>query len=699
VAIHEFGHTFAGLADEYESAYPGYPQCGADCPEPNATNHNVREEIKWNIWIDAATPVPTPEANPYLSVIGVFEGCRYMSSGVYRPKNNCEMRSLGPQFCSVCSEATLLQIYREVDPIDAVDPASPVSLTSCDSETLSVDYIMPIPDTVMVSWYVDGQLEATGSAQYTVEAIVLGDGSHTVRADVVDESILVRNDPSNLLTDSYSWTVDVSGSGSGACLIGAICYSGGAAEPNTRCQECQPGVDPSDWTADDSNDCSDGVFCNGLESCSGGACQAGAAACTDDGLACTATCDEASDQCDVLDAGFCLIAGGCEALGTIEPGNPCRECQPGIIPTDWSADDSNDCSDAVFCNGAETCQAGVCQAGVAPCSDDGLACTDLCDENSGACNTLQAGWCVIAGACVADGTLDPNNSCQACNSALDPAGWLADDALGCSDNLFCNGTETCQTGVCQAGAAPCADDGLTCTDTCVEDGDTCNVLQAGFCAIAGACAAEGEADPDNPCAECQTALDDSAYTPDDSNACDDGRECTGSDRCEAGTCTGDLIAGCCVLDVDCDDGLACTDDVCDAVASTCANDLQAGQCLIDGACYEDGDVDQDNRCVACLADVDSAAWTDLSGVACDDGDNCTSGETCQAGSCSGGQQVCSADCPCDVDGGTEGGGGDGDGGIKGGCGCASETGHDFGWGLLGLAGVWSLTRLRRRRML
>jgi peptide-methionine (R)-S-oxide reductase len=36
------GHTFAGLADEYEEAYPGYPPCGADCPEPNVTTKTDR---------------------------------------------------------------------------------------------------------------------------------------------------------------------------------------------------------------------------------------------------------------------------------------------------------------------------------------------------------------------------------------------------------------------------------------------------------------------------------------------------------------------------------------------------------------------------------------------------------------------------------------------------------------------------------
>lgn len=604
------------------------------------------------------------------------------------------MRSLGAPYCEICSEATLWNIYAEVDPIDATDPGSPLALTGCDTAVLSVVHLAPDPDTMLVSWFVDGQPVQTGGVTYTLEAFLLGDGAHTATVRVEDTTSVMLRDPWNVRFSEYSWQVDVSGAGQGACMIDAVCYADGTPDPGNPCQECVPANDPFGWTPDDSNSCGDGLFCNGTESCMGGSCTDSQPPCSDDGLACTDTCDEASDTCNLIQPGWCLIAGDCVADGTLNPDNPCQSCQVGVDTADWSAYDAGDCSDGLFCNGAESCQAGACVPGSAPCSDDGLACTDLCDEGGQACNLLQAGFCLIAGACVADGSVAPDNPCQACLVASAVDGWSAYDAGDCDDGDFCNGAETCAGGACQAGQAPCADDGLDCTDTCDEATDACDVLQTGWCLVDGACATSGAVHPDNPCLACDPDADPNAWSPDDAAACDDARPCTENDRCEAGTCVGDLIPGCCTVDLDCDDGLACTVDTCDPGASTCTNTLAAGSCLIDGACYVDGDPDPDNACRACLTGQATDAFSDADGQACDDADACSEGETCQAGACTGGERICSDDCPCDPDGGTDGGpDGDGDDTIKGGCGCAaSGPGGPFGLVLIGLLGL----ALRRR---
>jgi parallel beta-helix repeat protein len=52
------------------------------------------------------------------------------------------------------------------------------------------------------------------------------------------------------------------------------------------------------------------------------------------------------------------------------------------------------------------------------------------------------------------------------------------DGTSCDDGLFCNGTDTCQSGACMAGPLPCSDDGNPCTDDCVETTDSCNVCNA-----------------------------------------------------------------------------------------------------------------------------------------------------------------------------------------------------------------------------
>ena len=100
--IHEFGHTFTGLADEYDSPYPGYPPCTdllAQTCEANVTNQTIAASVKWRDLFTPGIWIPTPSGTPG---IGLFEGARYQSTDMYRPADQCEMRQLGVEFCSVC---------------------------------------------------------------------------------------------------------------------------------------------------------------------------------------------------------------------------------------------------------------------------------------------------------------------------------------------------------------------------------------------------------------------------------------------------------------------------------------------------------------------------------------------------------------------------------------------------------------------
>ena len=158
IAIHELGHSFAGLADEYE--YGGMPGYEA----PNATAETTRELIKWTDWIEASTPVPTPWAPQYESVIGLFEGAVYNALGWYRPKLDCKMRSLGIPFCSVCSERTVQEVYGLVPIILSHAPVDPtVALYIGQMREFSMTTSQPVPSTIETTWYVDASPVETGS--------------------------------------------------------------------------------------------------------------------------------------------------------------------------------------------------------------------------------------------------------------------------------------------------------------------------------------------------------------------------------------------------------------------------------------------------------------------------------------------------------------------------------------------------------
>ncbi|MDR3246430.1 MAG: IgA Peptidase M64 [Prevotellaceae bacterium] len=112
VAIHEFGHSFAGLADEYytsEVAYSDFYSFDVEPWEANITTL-VDFDSKWKNMLDATVSVPTPREAEYKDVLGVFEGGGYVAKGIYSPKQNCRMNSLNEMFCPVCQRAIVKKI-------------------------------------------------------------------------------------------------------------------------------------------------------------------------------------------------------------------------------------------------------------------------------------------------------------------------------------------------------------------------------------------------------------------------------------------------------------------------------------------------------------------------------------------------------------------------------------------------------------
>jgi hypothetical protein len=112
VAVHEFGHNFAGLADEYYTskvAYSDFYDFEVEPWEPNITTL-VEFDSKWKNMLDKSTPVPTPRESKYNDALGVFEGGGYVAKGIYSPKQNCKMNSINAEFCPACQRAIVKKI-------------------------------------------------------------------------------------------------------------------------------------------------------------------------------------------------------------------------------------------------------------------------------------------------------------------------------------------------------------------------------------------------------------------------------------------------------------------------------------------------------------------------------------------------------------------------------------------------------------
>jgi len=118
ILTHEFGHGFAGLADEYydsSTSYGEFYNLTIEPWEPNITTL-IDFERKWKYMLNKRTPVPTPEIKKNIDVVGVFEGGGYEPKGMYRPMQDCMMKTFnGDVFCPVCKEAIqrMIDFYSE----------------------------------------------------------------------------------------------------------------------------------------------------------------------------------------------------------------------------------------------------------------------------------------------------------------------------------------------------------------------------------------------------------------------------------------------------------------------------------------------------------------------------------------------------------------------------------------------------------
>jgi hypothetical protein len=153
VYVHEFGHSFTGLGDEYygsSTAYNEFYAPGVEPWEPNITALLDKKNVKWKEFVTEGTPIPTPwekasydsiealrakldrlapdyykkreplyksgmnilKTSKFTGQVGAFEGAGYASMGLYRPAVDCRMFSLSlVNFDPVCSAA----INRQID--------------------------------------------------------------------------------------------------------------------------------------------------------------------------------------------------------------------------------------------------------------------------------------------------------------------------------------------------------------------------------------------------------------------------------------------------------------------------------------------------------------------------------------------------------------------------------------------------------
>ena len=341
-------------------------------------------------------------------------------------------------------------------------------------------------------------------SSFEVVAGTIVDGFYTAQVSHFSRGYLARA----TVTAPDAGTVEPADAGTVDLCAGVSCDDGNACTTDS-CNSATGACVYSNNTAS----CDDGNACTSGDTCSGGACVAGAAlscddseACTDDACDTTTGCVHANNTASCDDGSVCTSGDTCTA-GVCVGGTP-MTC----------ADDDNECTDEI-CDPVAGC---IAVNNTASC-DDGNACTTGDHCSAGACTGGAAVVCAAPGQCQVAGTCDPATGC--------PTPVPMADGSQCNDGNACTSGDHCSGGACVGGGA------ATCpaVDQCHNAG-TCNPAT-------GACSNTAKAD---------------------GSQCDDGNACTSGEACVAGACVGGSAMTCA------DDGNVCTDEICDPAVG-CTN--------------------------------------------------------------------------------------------------------------------------------
>lgn len=176
VGVHEIGHTFADLADEYwQYPYGLYSREG-----PNITKDSTETTVKWKNWLDYPS-------------IGVYRhGLVGNAAEWYKPSSgSCLMEVMGKDYCVVCREAIVESILERVTQVEHVEPDT-ISEINMDQEVVfKLDLLKPDPNSLETEWHLNGVRISRNNDKLVLTPDQVPDGS-ILTATIFDSTAMSR---------------------------------------------------------------------------------------------------------------------------------------------------------------------------------------------------------------------------------------------------------------------------------------------------------------------------------------------------------------------------------------------------------------------------------------------------------------------------------------------------------------------------
>lgn len=188
IAVHELGHSFGELSDEYWA--------GNVYANENVNLTQNAADVPWKNWIGT-------------NGVGVYSyGDKGSAANWFRPHEFCKMQYLVAPFCSVCQEVFVEKIHRLTNPILKTTPTHQQPIAADSIKKFKVDLAKPSPNTLEVKWKLNNSLIATNIDSIYLNKGILSQGNNLLEVEVYDATELVRADHHAEHVYKATWTIE-----------------------------------------------------------------------------------------------------------------------------------------------------------------------------------------------------------------------------------------------------------------------------------------------------------------------------------------------------------------------------------------------------------------------------------------------------------------------------------------------------------
>ena len=188
IILHEVGHSFAALADEYWAGAVYARE------KPNLTQRTDLNNLVWKNWHGD-------------NDIGLYPHSEAPSW--YRPHQNCKMRVLDNPFCSVCTEAIVEKIHTLSPALLSYSPQQTNLSNSTNSFTFTLDLIESTPQNLEITWWLNDVKYDSNKTSITIGSEIIETGFYNLSAIIEDTTELVRTDNhQSIHISKVDWEID-----------------------------------------------------------------------------------------------------------------------------------------------------------------------------------------------------------------------------------------------------------------------------------------------------------------------------------------------------------------------------------------------------------------------------------------------------------------------------------------------------------